>query len=498
MAEEFLKKVYDRYLGSDYEFGDSDLNPKREISKTNLEELELEEDAIMEKIANRLRELHAMATSLPKYKVPEKIDNDDFKTESSGAGLGPDPNPEVNANELAMKLSLGGDPTDTHLLLPGGGLDSQVDFLVGELENILINVLAVAPPEPGPGPFPGGGGDLTQLYNPGCDDFDEDGNEEFEDQSNLLDDLKKGINASLNSDGNGDDDNDNEDDDGSGGGGEAKKKSAAEAADDSAGENNANRDAAAAEREKEVVECIAKELPILSAILAILKVVNVLKKVLLLILTIVVPIVKMITFAAQCWINPPAAGQVIQMVAEKIAALLISAIGEILQMLWNMLELDCKTEQIQSVLDQINEVLSGISSSISSTKSAAISFANQGKALANELADALSKDKFEQGAENWKNAVKSWAEEDSWNQGKEAFNQQLFGGEGFSGAGLQNLMSKALPQDIKSKLNNVINSTKQVVDNTKNAVKEVDTEDKTGVQQKLNDLASFLGPFSVK
>lgn len=186
------------------------------------------------------------------------------------------------------------------------------------------------------------------------------------------------------------------------------------------------------------------------------------------------------------------------MVAEKIAALLISAIGEILQMLWNMLELDCKTEQIQSVLDQINEVLSGISSSISSTKSAAISFANQGKALANELADAFSKDKFEQGAENWKNAVKSWAEEDSWNQGKEAFNQQLFGGEGFSGAGLQNLMSKALPQDIKSKLNNVINSTKQVVDNTKNAVKEVDTEDKTGVQQKLNDLASFLGPFSVK
>jgi hypothetical protein len=484
MAEEFLKKVYDRYLGSDYEFGDSDLNPKREISKTNLEELESEEDAIMEKIANRLRELHAMATSLPKYKVPEKIDNDDFKTESSGAGLGPDPNPEVNANELAMKLSFGGDPTDSHLLLPGGGLDTQVDFLVGELEGILINVLAVSPPQPGPGPFPGGGGDLTQLYNPGCDDFD--GDEEFDDQSNLLDDLKKGINASLNSDENSDDDE------------TVKKKSAAEAADDSAGETNANRDAAAAEREKEVIECITKELPILSAILAILKVVNILKKVLLLILTIVVPIVKMITFAAQCWINPPAAGQVIQMVAEKIAALLITAIGEILQMLWNMLELDCKTEQVQSILDQINEILSGISSSISSTKSAVISFANQGQALGKELADAFDKDKFEQGAENWKNAIKSWAEEDSWNQGKEALNQKLFGGEGVTGAGLQNLMSKALPQDIKSKINNVLNSTKKVVDNTKNAVKEVDTEDKTGVQQKLNDLASFLGPFSVK
>jgi hypothetical protein len=61
----------------------------------------------------------------------------------------------------------------------------------------------------------------------------------------------------------------------------------------------------------------------------------------------------MITFAAQCWINPPAAAQVGQMVAEKIAALLISAIGEVLQMIWDLLEMDCKTEQVQKVLDEI-------------------------------------------------------------------------------------------------------------------------------------------------
>ena len=334
MAEEFLKKVYDRYLGSDYEFGDSDLNPKREISKTSLEELESEEEAIMEMIANRLRELHAMAADLPKYKVPEKVDNDNFITESSGAGLGPDPTPEINPNEILTKISLGGDPSDNHLLLPGGGLDTQVDFLMSELENILLNVAVISPPPAGPGPFPGGGNDMTQLFNPACDEYEDYDDAELGD---LLNNLKNGINDGLNTD----------DDDESIITG-AKKKSAAEAADDFSDETNAERDRNVADRERGVRECIAKELPILSAILAILKAVNVLKKVLMLILSIVVPIVKMIAFAAQCWINPPAAGEVIQMVAEKIAALLITAIGEILQMLWNLLDLDCKTEQVQT------------------------------------------------------------------------------------------------------------------------------------------------------
>ena len=52
--DEFLKKVYDQYLGSDYEWGDADLNPKREIRKTGEEEWEDEQAAIIDIIEQRI------------------------------------------------------------------------------------------------------------------------------------------------------------------------------------------------------------------------------------------------------------------------------------------------------------------------------------------------------------------------------------------------------------------------------------------------------------
>lgn len=53
--DEFLKKVYDQYLGSDYEWGDADLNPKREIRKTGEEEWEDEQAALLTQLSNELK-----------------------------------------------------------------------------------------------------------------------------------------------------------------------------------------------------------------------------------------------------------------------------------------------------------------------------------------------------------------------------------------------------------------------------------------------------------
>lgn len=489
MADEFLRKVYDKYLGSDYEFGDSDLNPKREISKSSLEQLEENEQAILEKITERLRQLAAQAATLPKYKVPEKVDNDNYVTESSGAGMSADPSPEDNENETAIKIALGGDPNDSHIFFPGGGIDTQVDFLMGELEKIMIPVLAMVDPPTTPGPGPTAG-DQAQLFNPGCDD-DSDDSSIYESSNSDYKNFKAAIeaeNATAESDS---DDSEDEDDNEK----SSSSKSSAEAADDTAQETVQTRDANVAAQQKKVAECIAAELPLLSSILAILKVVNTVKKVLLLVLTIVVPIVKMIAFAAQCWINPPAAAQVIQMVAEKIAALLISAIGEILQMLWNMLEMDCKTEQVQKVLDQINEILTGVSSAIVSSKTATISFTNQMKSVGKSLEDSF--EKFQQ-TEQWQ----KWADETAEAlTDTDTMNNLLFNGEGLTAAGMKQLMQQALPSDIKSKLNKLSNSAQAVAKNTKKAIAEADLskDAKTaGVQQTLDDLAGLFGTFRIK
>ena len=490
MAEEFLKKVYDKYLGSDYEFGDSDLNPKREISKSGLEALEDEEEAILAKISERIKKLHEMSSTLPKYKVPEKVENDNFTTESTGAALGSDPSPSVNENTVQIKLNMGGDTSDKHLLLPSGGTNTQVDFLLSELEQIMIPVLTIINAPDFPGRFPGPGS-IVPLMDPACDEYDNDRDSEYESENKDLLALKKDGEESSSGSG----DSDEEDS-------SISTKDAAEAADDAATENENLAAQQVAERNREVAECIAKEVPILSSILAMLKIVNVIKKVLMLILTIVVPIVKMIAFAAQCWINPPAAAQVIQMVAEKIAALLITALGEILQMLWNMLELDCKTEQTQKILDEINEVLSGVSSALRSTKSSAISFSKQMKSMGETFKNLP--EQMQKGAENWTKEFQALGEEDTWNQGNEALTRSLFGMADPSknpGDATNNLLQKSLPFGIKDKLNKALNSTKNIIKNTKQVIQNADMskDQKTaGVQQTLNKLVETLGPIKIK
>lgn len=482
MAEEFLRKVYDKYLGSDYEFGDSDLNPKREISKSSLEQLEENEKAILEKIAERLRQLSAQASSLPKYKTSEKVDNDNYTTESSGAGLGADPSPDDNENEINTKISLGGDPNDNHILFPGSGINSQVDFLMSEIEKQIISVIAVT----------GGlssadsslaGGDLTQLFNPGCDEYDSN-SDDYEATSSEYEALKDAT------------DSEDEEDDSD----ESQESiSASSAADTLAETTNDERDSQSSYQNSKAAECIAKELPILSSILAILKVVNVLKKVLMLTLSIMVPLVKMIAFASQCWINPPAAAQVIQMVAEKIAALLFTAIGEILQNLWNSLELDCKTEQTQKILDQINEVLSSVSSSITSAVNSTVSFTKQFSSMSEQLGEAINNFQNTDGWKKWyQDAQEAFSDTDTY---KNALSDAITDGEGLTAAGLKKIMSKSVSSDIKNKLNKLANTSQSIVKNTKKAIASADLskDQKTaGWQSTLDDLAGLLGTFRIK
>lgn len=489
--EEFLKKVYDKYLGSDYEWGDSDLNPKREIKKSTEEEWDNEQAAIIATVEARLKELSALASTLPKYKKPEVVNNDNFYTTTSGVNGAPSPSNSLSQSQMMAQAALGGDIGD-NLFLPKDNFDDQIDFMLNMVIPQLIPVLVQ-------GPYPytsvtDGPNTYTELFNPGCDDEDTV-SDDLTSANPEFNKMKERLLAE-----NGDDDSDEDDDNndlGVGGSG-----AAADQADKEANDNLAAVDKTLAARDKAVAECIAKELGILSSILALLKVINMLKKVLLLILSIIVPIVKMIAFAAQCWINPPAASEVVQMVAEKIAALLISLIGEILQMIWDMLDMDCKTEQLQQVLDEINDVLSGVDSLINSTKNFVSFGIKQYKSSKKSLQDSF--DKFKQ-TDKWKKLRKELLSADQWKNKddsgdsfEETLSESLFGEDGVSGAGAMNLLSQAMPSGIKNALNGLMDSAKNIVSTAKDLADSAGISDDSQLKNTLVAATEFLGPIKIK
>lgn len=489
-SEEFLKKVYDKYLGSDYEWGDSDLNPKREIKKSSDEEWEQEQAEIIATVEARLKELSALASKMPKYKKPEVVNNDNFLTTTGGVNGAPSPSNSLSESQMIAQAALGGDIGD-NLFLPKGNFDDQVDFMLNMVIPQLTGILIQ-----GPYPYttvPGTIDSQTELYNPGCDDEDT-ASDEYESSNPEFNKLKERLLAE-----NGDDDSDTDDsdDDDSGTG---SSGAAADQADKETDDALAAADARIALRDKETAKCIAQELGILSSILALLKVINALKKVLLLMLSIVVPIVKMIAFAAQCWINPPAAGEVIQMAAEKIAALLMSLIGEIIQMIWDMLDMDCKTEQLQEVLDQINDVLSGVDSLVNSTKNLVSFGLKQYSANKKSLKDSY--DKFKQ-TEQWSKLKEELTSKEQWEKKgellKDTLSDSLFGEDGVSGAGAMNLLSAAMPSGIKSALNGLMDSAKNIVSTAKDIASEIPgLQDDAQLKNTLIAATEFLGPIRIK
>ena len=494
--DEFLKKVYDQYLGSDYEWGDADLNPKREIRKSGEEEWEEEQSAIIDTIEQRIKALQKEAANLPKFKRPEVVDNDNFLTKTSGINGGASPSNDIPLSQLKVQSALGGDLGD-NLFLPKNNFDDKIDFLLNEIDGMIPSVIIQ-----GTFPYskvPDGVGLPPEMFNPGCDTEDET-LEEFESSNPEFNKLKDAL---LKSDSDNEDDNykDNEEDSAGASGGSG---AAADQADKDAEDQMNAAIKAANAQEAKAKECIAKELGILQSILALLKVINVLKKVLLLILSIVVPVVKMIAFAAQCWINPPAAAQVAQMVAEKIAALLMSVIGEIIQMIWDLLDMDCMTEQVQKVLDEINETLSGVDSVLSVTNNL-ISFGmKQYDANKKSLIDSFTK--FADKGDKFNNPIKEYGNKDAWKKAgdtfEESFVTSIFGKDGIgengvNGVGLKNILSAAIPSDIKSAINNLMDSTQGILERTNDILGKAKVKD-TVVNATITDMTDFLGPIRIK
>lgn len=342
---EFINKVYDQYLNKDFSYGQDNLNPVREISLTGKDETISE---LISSIQDKVSEIDSRYVDIDELKLGQM---------NTGSGFEGDPSCLVKA-----KVNAGGD----FLIIPS--FETEEDAIVDEVKRLIAKLAGIAEVD-----------DLTYVN---CDNnFDLLSGELIDSQQDKLD-------------------NEIFDSSKDGSGYEPATDTPDAAYDkDSLPENNSkpseqNKEEADSKTQElvqdeeknisennqitsnNVKECAKADLAILKVILSILKVIQTIKKILNPTLNIVVELCEIITLACQVWHNPPALAEIIQKVINKIIAILCMIISMLLQMLWDLLGLDCITEESMDLIDQIKDCLAGINSIFAEIDATAVSFAN--------------------------------------------------------------------------------------------------------------------------
>lgn len=363
----FLKKVYDKYLDEDFSYGVSNLNPKREISKGTLDDAKTIEQQVIEEIERQFAEIKKETSKVLTYKKKVEDTGDDFSTESGGMGGTGGPN-ELSGEEQFFQ-SLGG--TDELFYIPGIENDEETP-LEREIKQYILKLTPYI-----------GIATVSTKTSSGITASDSDADSSF---AGTLDGIgvlqlncegltfKELLKKKAAEDGESTDDENpahgetghvcdetcpNYDNDSSSDS-DSSNNNDSSATDPDA--NTEDNDSAADEDEALLVQCALQQCAILQVILVMVRVMSTLKKALAMVLSIIVPIVKIVARAASCWVDPPAAAEAVQLVAEKVAAIIIGLIGQLLQTIWDSLKLDCVTSVAQSLLNQINQILAGIDS----------------------------------------------------------------------------------------------------------------------------------------
>lgn len=419
--KDFLKKVYDKYLNSDFEVGQSNLNPIREIEPVEILDSRTQEQKILDAIRARLEKIRD-GNPLLKYGRPDTKKIDEFPSSMNSPGSG------------GGKIEVG------PLFGPGGNMvipsrtpgPSPLDPLRREIEEEILRLLPFVPTPTGGYGNDGGDSQGSKGFSSGkyknefgslavfqlnCANMD------FE---SLMGEMPAGNDGLGNGNGNGGN--------GSGGGGDG---------DGNGGDGNGNGDEfggngmTAAEREAALKAarargdknaCTLRELEFLKYIAIALDVVMMLKNTFMTLLSVIVFVSKTVSRLSTCWVAPPNAMEVCQLLFEKAIALAISIAGKLLAMFFSMLQLDCISIFTQGQLDDILNALSNISQ----FPMLITSFGVETQEFTKEM-EAATK-----GMAEWKNFGKKFKEEankmfvDCWDD----FNAtEFFGFDPSSGAG---------------------------------------------------------------
>lgn len=352
----FLDKVYDVYENDDFSYGQDNLNPIRELKPVS--KFVTDEDRAREIIASRVSSLK---TELNNIGILPEEKEDEVSLSFGGDNL----SSEKSSKEMASFIKAGTDLDDQNIF--GDMIDNDLDndnaisALTKEIDNLIAQIIAR---------LQGMGFEIPEyldktsmsIFNIDCNGIAEEisGLDSNDGNGNIVSDKSgSGNNNGNNNNDNNDNDDDNNDDDND-------NDSNDEDLNDVYGFNDAF-DKFESEQEKRdnefdsaAAQCALKELSFLKIILVVLKVVSILKKIVSYALNIAYTVIDIAQLAAGAWLNPTNIGKIAQRIVGRVMAVMQQMLSMMLQMIWDLLNMDCISSAAFSLIDQINAALAGI------------------------------------------------------------------------------------------------------------------------------------------
>ena len=375
-----LKKVYDTYKSEDWTFTQDNLNPLREISPRGDEDInELRKRAI-DKIAAKVSKIRDdLEAGGIKFKTLEDFASEEqssipFGGESIPQGISPD---KIMENFKTGKQL---NDTDPFFMPARNPLGPDIfKTLTDYIEYLLVSLGADLSGSADDSDIQLIEGMIYGLLDLGCDNSTVKAI-----MTNIAGEENKSNDSNL---GSSDESDSNKD--------ESDEDDLDNAADLSNPNDILNKYADDNRRKNAkdintLRDCAMKDLTWLLIILIILKIVSLLVNITALAMGIISPIIKNTTLAAGAWANPVGISEIIQMNVEKAMAIMNMAISSIVQLLWNLLNMDCISSGTMSAMDKLNSALSMLLNVRSGLNKGAVDILNSYTSLGDKLLDMKS------------------------------------------------------------------------------------------------------------
>jgi len=128
----------------------------------------------------------------------------------------------------------------------------------------------------------------------------------------------------------------------------------------------------------DVKECALVELTWLKIILVLVKVLRMLRNIIDMVLSIIVPLLEILRLAVGAWLNPPNIPAIAKVIVKMVTAIIVMVTSLVIQLIWNLLNMDCVADQTASIMAQIRRALSTFSSVMNAFSPDAVNmFANR-------------------------------------------------------------------------------------------------------------------------